>query len=48
MLGLQDKRWSLDGWDKRMISRDKRITGSEYKQQASMEVLSNNLIDWKS
>ena len=30
---FQNKRWSVDGWDKRMMARDERITGSKYKQQ---------------
>ena len=30
---LQNKRWSVDGWDRRMMARDERITGSKYKQQ---------------
>ena len=30
---FQNKRWSVDGWDRRMMARDERITGSKYKQQ---------------
>ncbi|CAI8051162.1 hypothetical protein GBAR_LOCUS28030 [Geodia barretti] len=32
--GGKNKRWSVDGWDRRMMARDARITGSKYKQQS--------------
>ena len=32
---VQPRRFRLDDWDKRMMRRDKRITGSEDKQNVS-------------